>query len=355
MLLTTVAKCFAYAGRSDLAGLAPVDGLPRRESHARYRRMIAWLHFIQPIARLRGLVRGLMNPPSDVPAETSPSAERSLVRSAGAALGALRLLAGESVVARYWGETWTAVDSVLHGVVRELRATRAVSSIAVDDGWQHDRDVSVGLGPWARLDLRALVEEHAQGRVLLRVGTRLRLTGVGASALALLSLALFAASVYDASEWPVVALFGATLAATVLAFFFVRLWSATAALRHAVERTAGIASLIEIERPARRIEWARRAVLALRGGLAAVVLLAAGASLGSVVQAALAPLARPARPAAAPAPRTQPVQVAAPPAVAPRRPTAASRPVRPPSAVRTSASAARPQPIAAVMVIEPGR
>jgi len=353
MAATTVAKCFAYARRSDLSGLAAIDGLPRRDSQARYRRMIAWLHFIQPIARLRGLVRGLMNPPSDVPAETAAAPERNFVRSAGAAVGALRLLAGETLQCRYWGETWTAAENVLHGIVRELRATRAVASIAVDDGWQHDRDVSVGLGPWARLDLRALVEEHAHGRVLLRVATRLRLTGVGAVALALFSLALLVASVHDASQWPLVALAGAAVAATLLSFFFTGLWSATAALRHAVERTASIANLAEIERPAApQVLWARRAVLALRGGLAAFVLLAAGASLGSVVQAALQPLARPARPAAVSAPKPLPVLVAAPSPVAPRRP-AEPRPARRPSAVRTSAEAGRPQPIAAVLVLEP--
>lgn len=357
MLLTTVVRCFGYARRSDLAGLGPIAGLTRHESRARYRRMIAWLHFIQPIARLRGLLRGLMNPPSDVPAEIASVPERSLVRSAGAAFAALRLLAGEKLQSRFWGETWTGAESVLHGIVKELRATRAVASIAVDDGWQHDRDVSLGLGPWARLELRALVEEHAQGRVLLRVATRLRLTGVGAFALALFSVALLGASVHDPSQWPIMALAGAALAVALLAFFFARLWSATAALRHAVERTAGVASLVAIERPASpSVLWARRAMLGLRGSAAALLLAAAGVSLGSVVHSAMGPLARPtAPPALASAPRLQPVLVAAPPRPAPRRPATTRTTAKGPSAVRTGTSGRAPQPLAAVMVLDPVR
>ncbi|HET7294257.1 MAG TPA: glycosyltransferase [Vicinamibacteria bacterium] len=352
MLATTLVKCFRYAGRSDVAGLGPIEGRSAAESRARYRRTIAWLHFIQPLARLRGLVRGLMNPPSDVPPEVSGTPRRSLARSAGAGFAALRMCAGETLLGRYWGESWTAVETVLHGVVKELRATRAVKAIAVDDGWQHDRDLSVGLGPWARLDLSALVEEHAQGRVLLRVATRLRLTGVGALGLAALSLALAAASALDASRWPVGVLFGALFATTLAAFSFMRLWIATSALSHAVQRTAAVCGMARIPKPASAgARWARRSLLAFRGSAAAVLLGAASVSLGSVVQTALGPLVRPERPAAAAPVRKPPVLVAAPSA----RRQAPVRPPAKPSAVRTSADARAPQPMAAVLVLPQSR
>lgn len=354
LLATTLVKCFRYAGRSDLSGLGPIDGLPMAQSRARYRRTIAWLHFIQPIARLRGLVRGLMNPPSDVPPETSPSPQRSLVRSASAGFAALRMAGGERLLSRYWGESWTAIDSVLHGIVKELRATRAVKAIAVDDGWQHDRDLSVGLGPWARLDLRALVEEHAQGRVLLRVATQLRLTGVGAFALASLSLALATASALDASRWPAGVLVGAALAASVAAFAFARLWIAAAAVAHAVERTAAVSGMVRVAKPASAgARWARRSVLAIRGSAAAVLLGAASVSLGSLVQSALGPLVRPAGQAVV-APQEPPVLVAAPASGKARRPAPARTPSTP-STVRTSAGGRAPQPMAAVMVLPPAR
>jgi GT2 family glycosyltransferase len=357
MFATTLAKCFAYARRSDLALVATLPGLSRDLSRARHRRMIAWLHFIQPIARLRGLLRGLMNPPSDVPTEVETQPERSLVRSAGAACAALRLLAGETLHARFWSETWTSSENVLHGLVRELRATRAVSSIAVDDGWQHDRDVSVGLGPWARLDLRALVEEHAQGRVLLRVASRLRLSGVGALALVFFSLALVAASALDVSQWPLVVLAGASLSAALLAFFFTRLWSATAAVRQAVSRTAALGGMVEMAPPSGAPGLAaRRAALALRSSAAALLIGCAGMALGSAVQTAVAPLVRrESAPAAAAAPlRLEPVRLSAPdPARTARRPPPSRPAAKGPTAVRTSAKPAAAQPLAAVMVLEP--
>jgi GT2 family glycosyltransferase len=352
LMLASAALSYGHARRSDLSGLAPLPGLSRAQSRGRYRLMIAWLHFVQPIARLRGLLRGLMNPPSDVPTDATAGPDRSLVRSAGAALSALRLLAGESLARRFWGERWTSAEQVLHGLVRELRATRAVASIAVDDGWQHDRDVSLGLGPWARLDLRALVEEHARGRVLLRLAARLQLTGVGALALVAFSAALLSASLTDAAKWPLLTLVGASLSAALGAFFFARLWSAAAALQHALERTAAVAGMSEIAPPAPASPlWARRAALALRGGVAAALVVGSVLSLGSVVHTAMAPLVQRPAPSILPAaPRPTPVLVAAPASRIPRRPG----PQRPAKAttVRTSASRA-PRPVPAVLAVAP--
>ena len=52
---STIAKNVAYAMRSD------VDSLPGRRLW--YRAMVAYLHFIQPLARLRGRIRGVLSPP----------------------------------------------------------------------------------------------------------------------------------------------------------------------------------------------------------------------------------------------------------------------------------------------------
>jgi len=354
LLGTTLVKCARYASRSDVAGLPEIDGLSGAETRRRYRRTIAWLHFIQPLARLRGLVRGLMNPPSDVPPESSQATERSRARSAGAAFAALRMAAGETLLARYWGESWTGIESVLHGIVKELRATRAVAAIAVDDGWQHDRDLSVGLGPWARLDLRALVEEHARGHVLLRVATRLRLTGLGAFALAALSVSLAVATVFDASRWPLGVLLGALVATTLAASSFARLCIAAAALTHAVERTAAVSGMFRIAKPTSAgARWMRRSVLAFRGSALAVLLGAASVSLGSLVQTALGPLVGPEQGnSVAPAPPR--VLVAAPGSRDAQRP-GPTRPSAKASAVRTRTSVRAPQPMAAVLVLPPGR
>ncbi len=60
-----------------------------------------------------------------------------------------------------------------------LRRSRAVRSIEIDEGWSDDRDVSVFVGRWAWLDVRALVEEHGGGKTLVRVSTHLRPTTFG--------------------------------------------------------------------------------------------------------------------------------------------------------------------------------
>ena len=60
-----------------------------------------------------------------------------------------------------------------------LRRSRAVRTIEIDEGWSDDRDVSVLVGRWAWLDVRALVEEHGGGKALLRVSTHLRPTSFG--------------------------------------------------------------------------------------------------------------------------------------------------------------------------------
>jgi hypothetical protein len=51
--------------------------------------------------------------------------------------------------------------------------------VEVDDGWRPDRDFSVAVGRWGWLHVQGLVEEHAQGKCLMRVRSRLRLSFLG--------------------------------------------------------------------------------------------------------------------------------------------------------------------------------
>ena len=85
-LAVTVAKNIAYALRSD------VDSLPG--SKLWYRAMVAYLHFIQPLARVRGRIRGVLSPPEvalppDEP-QTSRGPRPSLGRSVARAAADLR-------------------------------------------------------------------------------------------------------------------------------------------------------------------------------------------------------------------------------------------------------------------------
>ena len=92
----------------------------------------------------------------------------------------------------FWSESWCAREHLLNQTIERLRSTRVATALEIDDGWHGKSDVSLQLGRWARLDVQMLVEEHARGRVLMRVARRLRLTPFFAASMVSL-LALVAA------------------------------------------------------------------------------------------------------------------------------------------------------------------
>ena len=293
-LLATALKCVLYARRSDVHGLKAIAGCDPRTSRRRHRGMIAWLHFIQPLARLHGVVRGLLHPPHDVaPEPVTKPAGRVWLPTPSEAAAAVRLALGGTLSMQFWSESWTGIERVLAGVVKELRSARA-GAVLVDDGWEHDRDVSLGLGPWARLDLRALIEEHEEGRVLLRVATRLRPTGPGVVATAGI-VALLAAAVAAGwgQRWPVASLVGAAALVGALTGALTRLLRASAALQRALARAAAISSLVAIETPASAGRtWPERIAWSVRGTVAVLLLGLVSSSLSTVVQRALPAMRR---------------------------------------------------------------
>ena len=154
-----------------------VDSLPG--SRLWYRAIVAYLHFIQPLARLRGRIRGVLSPPEVALPRAEPQTSRGPRPSLAEAWRALLLISGSVTEDRFWSETWTSADRVLAQLTDWLRRSRAVRTIEIDEGWSDDRDVSVFVGRWAWLDVRALVEEHGGGKALLRVSTHLRPTTFG--------------------------------------------------------------------------------------------------------------------------------------------------------------------------------
>ena len=145
-----------------------------------YRATVAYLHFIQPFARMRGRIRGMLSPPEvALPIGRAADQPRAAAVAARSVARAAAALAAGVTEDRYWSETWTTTDRVLTQLTDWLRRSRAVRTIEIDDGWSDDRDVSVLVGRWAWLDVRALVEEHGCGKGLLRVSTHLRPTSFG--------------------------------------------------------------------------------------------------------------------------------------------------------------------------------
>ena len=171
---TTVARCVRYALVTDIEGLPPLVRRPRRLSRILYRSRIAGLYFTQPLARAWGRLRGAMSPPEVLRAPET--ARRPPIATAGAVRALRAAVSRRTPPRRFWSETWIAAEALLSHLTARLERTREVRTVEIDDGWQADRDISVGLNRWARLHLRVLVEEHREGRCLVRLARRLRAT-----------------------------------------------------------------------------------------------------------------------------------------------------------------------------------
>jgi len=192
---STIVKNLTYAMRSQ------VHSLPG--SKLWYRAAVAYLHFIQPLARAVGRVRGVLSPP-EVPLP-HPVAQKSggPRPSVAEAWRAILLLLGTVIEDRFWSETWTSSERVLSQLVDWLRRSRAVRTIEIDEGWSDDRDLSIPVGRWAWIDARALVEDHGDGKSMLRVSTHLRPAMLGVVSALGLGLALFVAAAFGlALRWP---------------------------------------------------------------------------------------------------------------------------------------------------------
>ena len=152
----TIAKNVAYALRSD------VDSLPGSRLWYRAIGRVSALHPADRAAA-RAHPRHAVAAGSGA-AAGEPQTSRGPRPSLKEAWRALLLISGSVTEDRYWSENWTSADRVLAKVTDWLRRSRAVRTIEIDEGWSDDRDVSVFVGRWAWLDIRALVEDHGGGK-----------------------------------------------------------------------------------------------------------------------------------------------------------------------------------------------
>jgi GT2 family glycosyltransferase/DNA-binding beta-propeller fold protein YncE len=227
-IATTIAKNIAYAMRSE------VDAL--EGSALWYRMVVAYLHFIQPFARMRGQVRGVLSPPEVALPHPEQQRSRGPTPSRSEAKRALLLISGGVPEDRFWTETWTSADHLLTLFTDWLRKSRSVRTIEVDEGWSDDRDVSIFVGRWAWIDVRALVEDHG-GKSLVRVSTHLRPTSFGiVSALGFGIALLVCAAAGVAYRWPPAALIAAVVTIMLTLFVIWRTAQTTAIVRRGIEQ-----------------------------------------------------------------------------------------------------------------------
>ena len=245
-IATTLAKNASYAWRSD------VDSL--QGSPLWYRVTVAYLHFIQPFARIRGIIRGILSPPEVMEPVGPRQTSRGPTPSLGESGRALLLLSGGVTEDRYWSESWTNTERVLLQLLDWLRKSRAVSIIEIDEGWSHDRDVSVLVGRWAWLDVRALVEEHAAGRALLRVNMFLRPTSVGLVSSVLFATAVFAATGAGlALRWPLAGIIAAVFTIAVTVYAVWRTAQTTAIVQRGIGAVAAESSMLRMKSARARV------------------------------------------------------------------------------------------------------
>ena len=245
--LVTLIRCLTLAHRSDLRGLPPIGRLSPTPSRAAYRVTIAWLHVVQPLARMRGRLRGLWSMP--------PVGEVEAVRqqpwqvpqpSLSDARGSGRLLAGLAAERSFWSERWLSHAFLLSGLTAVLRKALPAQTVEVDDGWHADRDLCLAVGRWGHLDVRMLVEDHAEGRCLVRVGTRLRFRPVSVAIGVGLAGLIATGGAAAVSGWRSA---GLAMLATAAAFLTRAVWRAAgsmAVLNHGLSRVVDGAALLPL-------------------------------------------------------------------------------------------------------------
>jgi GT2 family glycosyltransferase/DNA-binding beta-propeller fold protein YncE len=249
----TLAKNISYAWRSD------VGSLPG--TRLWYRVVVAYLHFLQPFARIRGIIRGILSPPEVMGAGEgryvqagSRQTSRGPRPSIRETRRALALLVGGVSEDRYWSERWTSSERVLTQLTEWLRRSRSVRIIEIDEGWSHDRDVSILVGRWAWLDVRALVEEHAAGKTLLRTNMYLRPTSFGVvTAVGIAAAIVSATSAGVALRWPIAGLAAAAVTMAVTAYAVFRTAQSTAIVQRGVRAVADDGAMIPMSSRSARV------------------------------------------------------------------------------------------------------
>jgi GT2 family glycosyltransferase len=247
-LLLTLVRCARYAMASDLRAEA---GHALHTKRAAARLLIAWLHFIQPLAQARGQLRGWGSSPGAAGYDRSVTYTRWPSRAG--LRDACRLLSGETVTRRYWSERWTNAETMLGLILKRLQGAPATRVLEVDDGWQAGRDISVSVCQFMWMDIRALVEEHASGKCLVRIGQRLRPTVAVTVALAMVG-AWVAASVLlpPGARWILMSSGAAvlTLAVSRAAWRLGNVGTEVLTTLSAVAREAQLLAMDEPRRPA---------------------------------------------------------------------------------------------------------
>jgi hypothetical protein len=177
----TASKCLRHGLHSSVEDLPSIGGRTRASSRALYHGTIATLHFVQPLARLYGRLKGIVTAPDFTSTAQAASGQRSAPSDLA---DAVRLSLHREVERTFWSERWIEARHVLSALADRVRCQGIVRNVETDSGWWEDRDMTIVDQAWFRLDVRALVEEHESGKCLCRLAMRPRITAAPLLALA---------------------------------------------------------------------------------------------------------------------------------------------------------------------------
>jgi glycosyltransferase involved in cell wall biosynthesis len=163
----TLGCCLAHAAATDLEACPPIAGVPRRLNRPLQRAVITFLHFIQPLARIRGRLKGKLR------SEPKRSASVPLSRELASLLrwGTIKAFFSEDV-SMYWSTNAVETQAFLSNLVHRLSGQSV--AVTLDDGWQ-EWDLVARSRPFVEARIKAVSENYGGRKRLLRVATKLRI------------------------------------------------------------------------------------------------------------------------------------------------------------------------------------
>ncbi len=165
MLGATVAGCVAHAWATKIDDLCKANSRLKTQN-LKLRLMIAWLHYLQPWARVRGRIKGYFSP-------SNRTAEGAQIIEAAPGLSfvdTLRLLFAHLDVT-YWDVRYTLTDNFLR--VAKSTYEAALSPVRCDDGWQQEYDLHVRAGHTYAIKFKVHAEDHGGLQRLFRLRLKL--------------------------------------------------------------------------------------------------------------------------------------------------------------------------------------
>lgn len=204
MIAATFWQCWTHARATKLDAPASKSQM----SNLKWRLLIAWLHYLQPWARLRGRIKGYF---SDC--HTSAEGRRMMETAPWLSFGNSMCLLFGKFDATYWDTHYRMIDEFLHSL--KQASASALAPVRCDDGWGQEYDLHVRACRNYSFKIKVTAEDHGGLKRLFRVRFTLhRRRRIFVAVLAVAALAGYLAHLL-AIPWRIPALGTLVLACTL--------------------------------------------------------------------------------------------------------------------------------------------